>query len=135
MFHVKHDSFSNTRDPGGYFPMQKSRKMTSNRSSTSTRPVIRPRLRMASRRSSEKSSGCDIWEARRRCASASSNPRRCRARVIIGASRPEQVVENVKASGVTIPAELLGRIDDVLGGAVERDPSHTSTRSPRTREA
>ena len=54
---------------------------------------------------------------------------------IIGASRPEQVVENVKASGVTIPAELLARIDEVLGGAVERDPSHTHQRSPKTREA
>ena len=57
------------------------------------------------------------------------------ATAIIGASRPEQVVENVKASGVTIPAELLARIDDVLGDVVERDPSHTHTRSPKTREA
>ncbi len=57
------------------------------------------------------------------------------ATAIIGASRPEQVVENVKASGVTIPAELLGRIDDVLGGVVERDASRTSERSPATREA
>ena len=57
------------------------------------------------------------------------------ASAIIGASRPEQVTDNVKASGVTIPAELLGRIDEVLGGAIERDPSHTHTRSPKTREA
>ncbi|MEN2736535.1 aldo/keto reductase family protein [Microbacterium sp. X-17] len=57
------------------------------------------------------------------------------ATAIIGASRPEQVVENVKASGVTIPAELLGRIDEVLGGAVERDAAHTATRSPQHREA
>ena len=57
------------------------------------------------------------------------------ATAIIGASRPEQVVENVKASGVTIPAELLSRIDEVLGDVVERDPSHTATRSPKTREA
>ncbi|HEY0185986.1 MAG TPA: aldo/keto reductase family protein, partial [Cellulomonas sp.] len=31
------------------------------------------------------------------------------AAAIIGASRPEQVQENVKASGVTIPAELMAR--------------------------
>jgi aryl-alcohol dehydrogenase-like predicted oxidoreductase len=57
------------------------------------------------------------------------------ATAIIGASRPEQVLENVKASGVTIPAELLARVDDVLGDVIERDPSHTQERSPKTREA
>src|SRR3954451_10602809 len=57
------------------------------------------------------------------------------AAAIIGASRPEQVTENVKASGVTIPQELLGRIDEVLGGVIERDPKHTHDRSPKTREA
>ncbi len=57
------------------------------------------------------------------------------ASAIIGASRPEQVHENVKAAGVTIPAELLARIDDVLGGVVERDPAKTLESSPKTREA
>ncbi|BDI23523.1 aldo/keto reductase family protein [Herbiconiux sp. L3-i23] len=57
------------------------------------------------------------------------------AAAIIGASRPEQVAENVKASGVTIPAELLTRIDDVLGDIVERDPAKTNDSSPKTREA
>ena len=37
------------------------------------------------------------------------------ASAIIGASRPEQVHENVKASGVNIPLELMERIDEVLG--------------------
>jgi aryl-alcohol dehydrogenase-like predicted oxidoreductase len=55
------------------------------------------------------------------------------ASAIIGASRPEQVHENVKASGVTIPAELLTRIDDALGDVVEKDPSKTSESSPTTR--
>jgi len=50
---------------------------------------------------------------------------------IIGASRPEQVSENVKASGVRLDKELLERIDDVLGPVVERDPA--KTRSPETR--
>jgi len=56
------------------------------------------------------------------------------ASAIIGASRPQQVHENVKASGVTIPAELLSRIDDVLGEVVERDPARTLESSPKTRE-
>lgn len=50
---------------------------------------------------------------------------------IIGASRPEQVTENAKASGIEIPEELMQRIDEVLGDVVERDPSITATRSPR----
>ncbi|WP_296665552.1 aldo/keto reductase family protein [Demequina sp.] len=57
------------------------------------------------------------------------------ASAIIGASRPEQLEENVKASGVVIPAELMARIDDVLGEAIERDPVHTYDRSPKAREA
>ncbi|MBW4042227.1 MAG: aldo/keto reductase, partial [Acidobacteria bacterium] len=57
------------------------------------------------------------------------------ATAIIGASRPEQVTENAKAAGVVIPAELMARIDEVLGDAVERDTSITATRSPQQREA
>ena len=54
------------------------------------------------------------------------------ASAIVGASRPEQVVDNVKASGVKIEAAVLKQIDDILGDAVERDPSKTqSPRSPR----
>ncbi|GAA4888676.1 aldo/keto reductase family protein [Tessaracoccus lubricantis] len=47
------------------------------------------------------------------------------AAAIIGASRPEQVVENVRASGVELPADLLARIDEVLDGFIERDPART----------
>jgi aryl-alcohol dehydrogenase-like predicted oxidoreductase len=54
---------------------------------------------------------------------------------IIGASRPEQVTDNVKASGVAIQAELMARIDAALGDVVERDSSLTATRSPAAREA
>jgi len=57
------------------------------------------------------------------------------ATAIIGASRPEQVRENVAASGVVIPEELMRRIDDVLGDAVERDPRRTDESSPKFREA
>ncbi|WP_407343866.1 aldo/keto reductase family protein [Pengzhenrongella phosphoraccumulans] len=55
------------------------------------------------------------------------------AAALIGASRPEQVVENAKASGVTIPAELLARIDEVLGDVVVRDPGMTTRTAPKTR--
>ena len=55
------------------------------------------------------------------------------AAAIIGASRPEQVTENVKASGVRIPAELMARIDAVLGDVVERDPARTAASSPTER--
>jgi aryl-alcohol dehydrogenase-like predicted oxidoreductase len=47
------------------------------------------------------------------------------AAAIIGASRPEQVVENVKAAGVRLEDGVLARIDEVLGDAVEREPSRT----------
>ncbi|NNU28536.1 aldo/keto reductase family protein [Isoptericola sediminis] len=55
------------------------------------------------------------------------------AAAIVGASRPEQVAENVKASGVEIPAELMTRIDDALGDVVERDPAKTLEGAPTTR--
>jgi aryl-alcohol dehydrogenase-like predicted oxidoreductase len=46
---------------------------------------------------------------------------------IIGASRPEQVVENVKAAGVRLEDAVLARIDEVLGNVVERDPARTGS--------
>ncbi|HYP44715.1 MAG TPA: aldo/keto reductase family protein [Propionibacteriaceae bacterium] len=56
------------------------------------------------------------------------------ATAIIGASRPEQVHQNAKASGVKIPADVLSRIDEVLGDVIERDPARTHESSPKTRE-
>ena len=55
------------------------------------------------------------------------------AAALIGASRPEQVTENVAASGVTIPPELLARIDEVLGDVVVRDAGMTARTAPQTR--
>ena len=49
---------------------------------------------------------------------------------IIGASRPEQVSENVKAAGVTLEPELMERIDEVVGDIVYRDASFNA--SPRS---
>ncbi len=50
---------------------------------------------------------------------------------IIGASKPEQVVDNVGASGVTLDADVLARIDEVLGDLPETDPA--KTQSPESR--
>jgi aryl-alcohol dehydrogenase-like predicted oxidoreductase len=57
------------------------------------------------------------------------------ASALVGASRPEQVAENVKAAGVTIPAELMTRIDEVLGDLVVRDPAMTAANAPQRRPA
>lgn len=53
------------------------------------------------------------------------------ATALVGASRPEQVAENVKAAGVRIPRPAMEAIDAALDGAVERDPAKTV--SPETR--
>ena len=47
------------------------------------------------------------------------------ASAIIGASRPEQVYDNVKASGVKLEPELLTAIDEALGDVVVTDPALT----------
>jgi aryl-alcohol dehydrogenase-like predicted oxidoreductase len=54
---------------------------------------------------------------------------------LVGASRPEQVHDNVKAAGVKIPAEAMARIDEALGDVVERDPGKTAENAPATRPA
>ena len=52
---------------------------------------------------------------------------------IIGASRPEQVTENVKAAGVRIPTEAMEKIDAALGDVVVRDPARTLEGMPKRR--
>jgi voltage-dependent potassium channel beta subunit len=51
---------------------------------------------------------------------------------IIGASRPEQVTDNVKASGVRLDQATMKAIDEIVGDIVERDPE--KTQSPRRRD-
>jgi aryl-alcohol dehydrogenase-like predicted oxidoreductase len=41
---------------------------------------------------------------------------------IVGASRPEQVGENAKAAGVTLDAELMARIDEIVLPVAVTDP-------------
>jgi len=50
---------------------------------------------------------------------------------IVGATRPEQLEDNVKASGVKLDAELLKRIDEVLEPVVQRDPALTVSPAQR----
>jgi aryl-alcohol dehydrogenase-like predicted oxidoreductase len=52
---------------------------------------------------------------------------------LVGASRPEQVAENAKAAGVSIPADAMKRIDEVLGDVVTRDPRLVARSTPQTR--
>jgi aryl-alcohol dehydrogenase-like predicted oxidoreductase len=44
---------------------------------------------------------------------------------IIGASRPEQVYDNAKASGVKLDGDLLKAIDEIVYPVAERDPAKT----------
>jgi aryl-alcohol dehydrogenase-like predicted oxidoreductase len=46
---------------------------------------------------------------------------------IIGASRPEQVMDNVKAVGVEIPDELMTKAEAILKPFVVSDPSETKS--------
>jgi aryl-alcohol dehydrogenase-like predicted oxidoreductase len=55
------------------------------------------------------------------------------ASAIIGASRPEQVTDNVKAAGVTLDASVMKSIDTALGDGVIRDPAETAKQVPKQR--
>lgn len=50
---------------------------------------------------------------------------------IVGASRPEQITENAKAAGLTLPEDVLSAIDYALGDLVKTDPELTV--SPESR--
>ena len=50
---------------------------------------------------------------------------------IIGATKPSQIKENVKASGVKLDAEIMKSIDQVLGTLPEKDPAQTVSPNPR----
>ncbi|MGW4465989.1 aldo/keto reductase family protein [Micromonospora sp. NBC_01796] len=46
---------------------------------------------------------------------------------IVGATRPEQVADNVKAAGVKLDADLLKAIDEIVSPITERDPAKTQS--------
>jgi aryl-alcohol dehydrogenase-like predicted oxidoreductase len=46
---------------------------------------------------------------------------------IIGATRPEQVRENVRAAGVRLEQSVMDQIDQILGDAIITDPAETAS--------
>ncbi|MDZ5446470.1 aldo/keto reductase family protein [Micromonospora sp. 4G57] len=50
---------------------------------------------------------------------------------IVGASRPEQVHDNVKAAGVKLDADLLKAIDEIVEPITERDAAKTESPAQR----
>lgn len=57
------------------------------------------------------------------------------ASALVGASRPEQVAENVKAAGVKLDADVMSAIDEALSGVVQSDPALTAKNAPQERVA
>ena len=51
--------------------------------------------------------------------------------VIMGATKPSQVKENVKASGLKLSADVMKQIDQALGNIPETDPAKTESPKPR----
>jgi len=52
--------------------------------------------------------------------------------VIMGATKPSQVKENVKASGIKLEPSVMKAIDVALGNLPERDPAKTQSPNPRS---
>lgn len=57
------------------------------------------------------------------------------ASALVGASRPEQVHDNVAAAGKKLDADLMSTIDEVLGDAIISDPAMTERTAPKGRVA
>lgn len=50
---------------------------------------------------------------------------------IMGATKPSQIKDNVKASGVKLPQEVMAAIDKAIGHVAERDPKKNVSPNPR----
>jgi aryl-alcohol dehydrogenase-like predicted oxidoreductase len=46
---------------------------------------------------------------------------------IVGASRPDQITDNVKAVGIEIPSEIMTQVDQILSGFIVSDPAETKS--------
>jgi len=55
------------------------------------------------------------------------------AAALVGASRPEQLADTVKASGVKLEADVMQAIDEALGDVPNTNPEDTYSVSPKTR--
>jgi aryl-alcohol dehydrogenase-like predicted oxidoreductase len=53
------------------------------------------------------------------------------ASAIVGASRPDQIIENAKAADVVLEKAVMQKIDDVLAKVIERDPANIISPNPR----
>ena len=50
---------------------------------------------------------------------------------IMGATKPSQVKENIKAAGVKLPKDVMVAIDKALGSIPMTDPKETKSPNPR----
>jgi aryl-alcohol dehydrogenase-like predicted oxidoreductase len=57
------------------------------------------------------------------------------AAALVGASRPEQLDDTVKASGVTLDADTMAAIEAALASVAVTDPEETYSVSPKSRPA
>ncbi|MBC2666680.1 aldo/keto reductase family protein [Novosphingobium flavum] len=55
------------------------------------------------------------------------------ATAVIGASRPEQLTENVKAAEIDLSPDVMARIDAILAGVANTDPALTAQFTPAAR--
>lgn len=55
------------------------------------------------------------------------------ASAIVGASRPEQLADTVKASGVTLEADVMSAIEKTLSDVAVTDPELTYSSAPKER--
>ena len=50
---------------------------------------------------------------------------------IMGATKPSQIKDNVKAAGVKLPLDVMTKIDHAIGAVAERDPKKNVSPNPR----
>ena len=50
---------------------------------------------------------------------------------IMGATKPSQIKDNVKAAGVKLPLDVMTKIDQAIGAVAERDPKKNVSPNPR----
>jgi aryl-alcohol dehydrogenase-like predicted oxidoreductase len=73
--------------------------------------------------------GLDLTMSQLALAWALANPNV--SSVIMGASKPSQVKENVKASGIKLSTQTLSEINKALGSIPETNPERTESPKPR----
>jgi aryl-alcohol dehydrogenase-like predicted oxidoreductase len=53
------------------------------------------------------------------------------ASAIVGASRPDQIIENAKAADVVLDGSVMKKIDEILSEVIEKDPAKIVSPNPR----